>query len=161
MTVKFKLEFVARKPGSKWHIRDFAPVLDRTVSILRKNTILKEKLTGGVIQLVLTDDKEIRLLNAEYRGKNKPTDVISLSYFGEPAFPGKNDLVGEIFISVDTARQQAKEHRKSLIHELRFLFAHGLLHVFGYDHEKPEDLEEMFSLQDKILERHLKKSRSD
>ncbi len=109
------------------------------------------------MQLVLVEDQDIALLNAAYRHKDGPTDVISLSYFKEAVFPRKKkvqatgDLVGEIMISVDTAKRQALEHGKTLKEELQFLFVHGVLHVFGYDHEKAAERKIMFDLQDEVL----------
>ena len=61
-------------------------------------------------------------------------------------------ILGDIYISLDKASEQAKEYGHSMKRELCFLFVHGLLHLLGYDHMKKEDEEIMFSLQDKILE---------
>lgn len=144
----------------------FIPLLERGIGLLKKQPHLKGKLQGGKIEIAFVDDKKIRLMNQKYRGKNKPTDVISLSYFEaeelegfrtgtETWLPKKLDpsqnLVGEVFISIDTARRQAREHQKTLPEELQFLFAHGLLHIFGYDHETVTERKVMFDLQDKIL----------
>jgi probable rRNA maturation factor len=103
------------------------------------------------VVLVIVSDEEIRAVNREYRNIDKPTDVVSLSYFDQGYFPD-DSLTGEIFISIDTAKRQAKEHKHSLDEELRFLFAHGLLHVFGYDHLKSGERKAMFKLQDEVLE---------
>ena len=61
-------------------------------------------------------------------------------------------ILGDIYISLDKASEQAKEYGHSMKRELCFLFVHGLLHLLGYDHMKKEDEEIMFPLQDKILE---------
>lgn len=129
--------------------RPFVSLLNRGIALLKKQPHLKGKLYGGRVEIAFVNDKKIALINQKYRGKNKPTDVISLSYF-ETDYPIDN-LVGEIIISVETAQRQAKEHRKTLPQELQFLFAHGLLHIFGYDHETPAERKVMFDLQDKIL----------
>lgn len=100
--------------------------------------------------LTIVGDKEIHALNREYRGVDKTTDVLSFSYFGEKRFPG-DDAVGEIVISLQTAKKQAKDHGKTLNEELQFLFLHGLLHVFGFDHIKKNERKTMFDLQDKII----------
>ncbi len=97
----------------------------------------------------MVTDKQISALNQEYRGNSKPTDVLSFSYYDEAGFPGEN-LLGEIAISLPTAQKQAKEHKKSLKEEVQFLFIHGLLHVFGYDHEQLDERKVMFDLQDEI-----------
>jgi probable rRNA maturation factor len=84
---------------------------------------------GGEVALVLTGDRAVRTLNARYRGKDKPTDVLS--------FPGPGGEVGlgDIVISVDTAARNAKEYGRTLPQELDILALHGFLHVLGYDHE--------------------------
>jgi len=83
----------------------------------------------GEVALVLTGDRAVRTLNARYRGKDKPTDVLS--------FPGPGGEVGlgDIVISVDTAARNAKEYGRTLPQELDILALHGFLHVLGYDHE--------------------------
>jgi probable rRNA maturation factor len=83
----------------------------------------------GEVALVLTGDRAVRALNARYRGKDKPTDVLS--------FPGPGGEVGlgDIVISVDTAARNAKEYGRTLPQELDILALHGFLHVLGYDHE--------------------------
>lgn len=99
------------------------------------------------ISLLLTDDETIRQLNKEYRNKDKSTDVLS--------FPMEDDIMlGDIAISVDTAKRQAEEAEINFDRETAFLFIHGLLHLLGYDHEtSQEDEAEMFALQEKILKK--------
>lgn len=152
----YKLDFAVRAVGAgaglvKIKPAEFEKLMQKCVAVLRKNPLLGAKMKGGVIHAVLAGDDEIAILNAAYRGKNKPTDVISLSYFDEEGFPGERDLVGEIMISVEMAKRQAKEHGHSLSHELRFLFVHGLLHLFGFDHQTAKEKQAMFALQDVIL----------
>ncbi|HHH84321.1 MAG TPA: rRNA maturation RNase YbeY [Firmicutes bacterium] len=104
-------------------------------------------LSGSDVDLYLTDDEEIRVLNRTYRNRDKATDVLS--------FPLKdkwNSSLGEIIISVETADRQKEE--QSLGEEILQLFVHGLLHLLGYDHETEEDsrkmrpLERMFQYDD-------------
>jgi probable rRNA maturation factor len=147
----YNLDFVNKVKNLAASEKDFLPLLKKAVKILGTKKALARRMKGGELQMVLTSDRTIRLINKEYRGLDKPTDVVSLSYFDEPAFPGKEDLTGEIIISVDTARRQAKEHKKTLKQELQFLFVHGVLHVFGYDHEEAGERKIMFELQDNIL----------
>lgn len=103
----------------------------------------------SVVELYFVNDAQIREINAKYRGVDKATDVVSLSYLQHEDFPQDN-VAGEIFISVDTAKKQAEEDYGPLRDELLFLFVHGVLHIFGYDHETEEDRIEMFSLHEKI-----------
>jgi probable rRNA maturation factor len=84
---------------------------------------------SGEVALVLTGDRPVRRLNARYRGKDKPTDVLS--------FPGPGGEVGlgDIVISLDTAARNAPRFGRTLGEELEILTLHGFLHVLGYDHE--------------------------
>ncbi|AXQ79119.1 rRNA maturation RNase YbeY [Streptococcus chenjunshii] len=107
-------------------------------------------------------------LNLEYRDTDRPTDVISLEYkpeeplaFGHEAVEEHSDLaelleefdayIGELFISVDKAHEQAAEFGHSFEREMGFLAVHGFLHINGYDHYTPEEEKEMFTLQEEIL----------
>lgn len=107
-------------------------------------------------------------LNLEYRDTDRPTDVISLEYKPELDISvDEEDLldhpelaemledfdayIGELFISVDKAREQAEEYGHSFEREMGFLAVHGFLHINGYDHYTPEEEAEMFGLQEEIL----------
>jgi len=102
----------------------------------------------------LVGDGTIRKLNKAYRGKDKATDVLS---FEAPRMCKKaNGFLGDIIISVPTAKRNAKEQKVSLKQELIRLAVHGTLHLLGYDHEgrsKKKDIQKMFSLQEKIVKK--------
>jgi len=100
--------------------------------------------------LILVNDQEIKKINKIYRNKNQATDVISFA-FNESEKNPKENYLGEIFISFDTAKKQAQDLNHSLEYELKFLFTHGLLHIFGYDHHTDKEENEMNSVADKIL----------
>jgi probable rRNA maturation factor len=120
--------------------------------------ILKRK--PGLLTLVLTDDAELQKYNKKIRGKDKPTDVLSFVYL-EKAFDSKNKfkntILGDILISLDKAKEQAKEKKHSLKEEVSILFTHGLLHVFGYDHNNDSEEEEMEKMSEIVLEKFLRK----
>ena len=110
-----------------------------------------------IISVSIIDNEEIHQINKEYRGVDRPTDVISFAFLDNDV-EGKKNLkkktivdLGEIFISLPKAKEQAKEYSHSLERELDFLFLHGLLHLLGYDHMNEEDETVMFNLQDEIL----------
>lgn len=108
------------------------------------------------VDVSLVDEETIRQINAEYRQKDAVTDVISFAFEDDKSELGriKGDiprLLGEIFICVPRALEQAKEIGNTPKRELRFLFVHGLLHLLGYDHLKQEDEDVMFPLQEKLL----------
>ena len=108
------------------------------------------------VSVTLTDDSHIRELNREYRGADRPTDVLSFPMFSfangdEPAEGEKFDL-GDIVISVERALSQAKEYGHSARREIAFLAVHSTLHLLGWDHEtSPEDERAMFAKQDEIM----------
>jgi probable rRNA maturation factor len=98
------------------------------------------------VELLLTTNAEIQKLNKKYRQKDEATDVLS--------FPMEDEeSLGQIVISVDKATAQAKELNQTLEEELKFLFAHGLLHLLGHDHKTPEDEEKMLAETYKLLGR--------
>lgn len=114
----------------------------------------------GVYEVSITfvDDQTIQQINAEYRQKDVPTDVISfaLEELGEDEVPIIADeqmptLLGDIIISVDTAKSQAEQYNHSLRRELGFLALHGFLHLLGYDHMTEEDEKKMFARQKELL----------
>lgn len=85
----------------------------------------------GEVEVLLAQDRELKRLNREYRGKNKATDV--LSFPAAPELAGVH--AGDLAISLETAAKQAAEHGHTLRDEVRVLLLHGLLHLHGMDHE--------------------------
>jgi probable rRNA maturation factor len=109
----------------------------------------------SVVCAAIVDDETIRSLNRQYRGIDRPTDVLSFAAReGEQIFSSrKGEFLGDIAISLETAVRQAEEFGHSLGRELAFLTVHGILHLLGYDHMTPEDEEEIRGLQREILDR--------
>lgn len=105
------------------------------------------------ISVTFVRSAAIHKINRDYRGIDRPTDVISFAINDSPDLidDGEKDL-GDLFININYARRQAKEYGHSLKREVCFLFTHGLLHCLGYDHMKPEDEKVMFALQEEILD---------
>jgi len=121
------------------------------------DTALTRHAVPGTVQLILAEDEYVHSLNATYRSVDAPTDVLSFAYGDgqavEFAVPGDWDgSGGEVYISLDRARLQAAELEVATIQELGRLLVHGLLHLAGYDHQTPEDLERMERETDCILE---------
>ena len=110
-----------------------------------------------LISVTIVDNETIQEINKTYRGIDRPTDVISFAFLDDDENrdddlhnEGLIDL-GEIYISLPKAIEQAQDYGHSLERELDFLFVHGLLHLLGYDHMNEEDDKEMFALQEMIL----------
>ncbi|WP_425266742.1 rRNA maturation RNase YbeY [Brevibacillus fortis] len=117
----------------------------------------------GEVVVTLVNNERIHELNRDYRGVDRPTDVLSFA-MNEPGegemeifideeeageFP---NMLGDIIISVPKAHEQAEDYGHSFERELGFLTVHGFLHLLGYDHGTPEEEKEMFSRQEKVLE---------
>ena len=100
------------------------------------------------ISLSLVNQQEIKKLNQKYRNLDRPTDVLTFDYNGDTNI--KNDL-GSVIICPQVAEKQAKEFKHPLERELSFLFIHGILHAFGYDHMDEKDAKKMYKLQNNIL----------
>jgi probable rRNA maturation factor len=101
--------------------------------------------------LVFTDDEEIRVLNRDYRKHDRATDVLSFhlqELAGEDDPAGQGIELGDIVISVETARRRA--HGKRLVSELERLAIHGLCHLFGHDHKKKAEAKVMFALEARL-----------
>jgi probable rRNA maturation factor len=106
------------------------------------------------LAVMLTDDAGIRTLNNNWRGIDKPTNVLSFPAL-QPTGPGGPDdaprMLGDIAIAYDTTRREADEEQKPFDHHLSHLAVHGFLHLIGYDHEKDDDAEAMEALEREIL----------
>lgn len=102
--------------------------------------------------VIIVDNKRIHEINKEYRGIDRPTDVISFALEDneEITFDNYRPL-GDIYISIDKVKEQAKEYGHSEKRELAFLTVHGFLHLLGYDHMEKEDEKIMFAKQEEIL----------
>jgi probable rRNA maturation factor len=91
---------------------------------------------GAALSLSLVNDDSIRSLNQQYRGKDAATDVLSFPLEDETASAPRERLLGDVVISVDTARRQADAYAAPLQREIYRLLIHGLLHLKGHDHEE-------------------------
>ena len=109
-------------------------------------------INNPLLNVVIVDNKKIQEINKEYRGKDSVTDVISF------AFEEVNDVkyddirfLGEIYISYERCKEQAKDFGHSVRREFSYLAVHGLLHLLGYDHMNEEDKKVMRALEEEIL----------
>lgn len=107
--------------------------------------------TAPELSLLFTDDAAIRQINAEWRGQDKPTNV--LSFPALPLQPGDRPgpMLGDIIFAHETLAREAVELGKPFDEHLTHLLVHGFLHLFGYDHMETEEAEEMEGLETRIL----------
>jgi len=122
--------------------------LEKAVTV----TLLHQKVNPNAeIAIVIEEDSYIQSLNNKYRGMDEPTDVLSFPYSGKDP-DSDQEILGDILIAFPRASKQAKEGGHSVMDELILLVVHAALHLCGFDHESEEEKEEMWSVQDDILE---------
>ncbi len=127
---------------------DAAVVIERAVE-----AALRHENKRGDVTVLLTDDENVHRLNAAFRHVDRPTDVLTFpAWEGEALAQLPDGYLGDVAISLPTARRQAAEYGHSLTRELSFLTVHGTLHLLGYDHMEQTEADVMFALQEKILE---------
>lgn len=105
------------------------------------------------VSLVLTGDERIRILNRDFLETDRPTDVLSfpLAEAGDLADRSRALYLGEIYISVETARAQARAARRPYPREVAHLLIHGLLHLIGHDHGSPAGRRRMRAAESRLL----------
>ena len=105
------------------------------------------------IDFVFCNDEFIHKINKEYRGFDKPTDVISFALFCDDKNSIKTDIInlGEIIVSIDTAKKQAEENKHSLEKEVYYLITHGVMHLLGFDHQSEQEYNFMVEVQNKVM----------
>lgn len=135
---------------TEWETKVF---LAQLLAALRKMRLLT-KIRPAVLSVSFVSEQEMCKLNKEFRGKNKPTDVLS---FEQPrsdgdSLRGSPIFLGDMVICTPVVRGQAKDRKHSAKKELQVLLAHGLLHLLGQDHEKgAKEAEQMAKLEDRLL----------
>ena len=113
---------------------------------------LKLKAAGPCeLSLVFADDAMVKALNAKWRGKDKPTNVLSFPAFQISKGGKLPQLLGDVILAFETTAREAAEEGKPLDHHISHLVLHGFLHLLGYDHESGAEAEELEALERKIL----------
>ncbi len=136
------------------YIKEENKSLPVSIKILKKLSRTAFSLTGkeaGDISLVVCDDQFISRLNTKYKGIEAPTDVLSFTMREEETPQIGSNILGDIIISIDTARRQANAMGETLDEEFLILFIHGLLHLLGYTHNYQKDEKTMMDFTKKIL----------
>ena len=112
--------------------------------------VLSDHDAEGQVNVILTDDARIHALNRDYREIDRPTDVLSFA-LGDDEGPD-GDLLGEVYISIQTAEQQASEANRPLQEEVAHLAIHGVLHLVGHEHDTDPGYDRMRSQEDRYLD---------
>jgi probable rRNA maturation factor len=124
------VEIVRRNSGKRFSSRKVRKIASAVLRLVEQNQ--------AELSLALVGNAEIQRLNAEYRKKDYPTDV--LAFAGEDSPPGSVRLLGDVIISIEKAQEQASDRGIGLDEEMATLVIHGVLHLLGYDHERsPKD----------------------
>jgi probable rRNA maturation factor len=116
--------------------------------------MIEADVDDAELAVMLTDDAGIRTLNSNWRGIDKPTNVLSFPALQPTGPRGPDDaprMLGDIAIAYQTTRKEADDEQKPFDHHLSHLAVHGFLHLIGYDHEKDDDAEAMEALETEIL----------
>jgi probable rRNA maturation factor len=136
-----------------WHAETQAEaVIQRAIATAAE--IADADVGEAELAVMLTDDSGIRTLNNNWRGIDKPTNVLSFPALQPTGPTGPDDaprMLGDIAIAYQTTRREADDEQKPFDHHLSHLAVHGFLHLIGYDHENDEDAEDMESLETEIL----------
>jgi probable rRNA maturation factor len=135
---------------------DAEAVIQRAVAAAAEiaDSGLDAELGEAELAVMLTDDSGIRTLNNNWRGIDKPTNVLSFPALPPAGGGGLDDaprMLGDIAIAYQTTRAEADDEQKPFDHHLSHLAVHGFLHLIGYDHEKDDDAEAMEALETEIL----------
>lgn len=133
------------------------PLRSRNVAAIADRMLAHLGRAEAELSILLTGDSFIHELNAKHRGKDCPTDVLAFSQIEGETQPtrmgpeGSGALLGDVVISLDTAKKQARERGHRLIDEVSFLLAHGILHLIGYDHQTDAEEAEMNEMTRRLV----------
>lgn len=135
---------------------------EKTASLMKKAAELALEEEGicpdAEISVSFVDLEEIHRLNLEYRGVDRPTDVLSFPMYDRGEIPSEEELfegesleLGDVVICTEKAGEQAVEYGHSYERELMYLFVHSIFHLLGYDHELEEEKKEMRKKEELIM----------
>jgi probable rRNA maturation factor len=126
------------------------PLATRTVHDAIATAAAELSTIGGEVCIVLTDDSAIARLNRDWRGIDKPTNVLSFPASGQTGGQEPR-LLGDIVIAYQTLERECETENRLFLHHLAHLAIHGFLHLSGYDHETDGQADEMEALESRIM----------
>ena len=127
---------------------------EKEVKKLLVYALKKEQVKKSECNVIFVDNERIQEINRTYRKIDRVTDVISFALEDNLEITLEVRILGDIYISIDRAREQASSYGHSLQREICFLAVHGLYHLLGYNHEKKEEEKIMFQKQEEVLAAH-------
>jgi probable rRNA maturation factor len=142
MSIELDLQIVVDDAHGLPVERDFQTWLIETVCLFQQD---------AEVTIRVVDEQESQQLNGEYRGKSKPTNVLSFPFEAPPGI--EIDLLGDLIICKQVVEREAQEQNKSITSHWAHMVVHGALHLLGYDHIDDEDAQEMESLEVEIMQK--------
>ena len=130
--------------------KELTKEMDKLYQLL-EFTLKREHLENLEFNIMFVDSNTIHEMNKTYRNVDRVTDVISFALEDNKTIELDHRVLGDIYICIERAEEQAKEYGHSFLRELSFLTIHGLLHLLGYDHMEKEEEKVMFQKQEDIL----------
>lgn len=143
--MKLDVAIQLRHPGWKKLLRPYCKTTRAICEAAVADGLPRKRNASYEMAVVLADDAFIRELNRDYRGQDKPTNVLS--------FPGEDAYLGDLILAYETVEREAREQGKSAKHHAIHLLVHGTLHLLGYDHMVAKDAARMEALEIKILKK--------
>ncbi len=154
----YSLQVIFEVEANENDLRTIEKLVKKAVDVtLKKHLEFDNMQTEKELNVIIVDNNKIQEINRTYRNKDYITDVISFASIDSKddfihIVEEETEFLGDIFISIDKAKEQAKEYKHSFEREISFLVIHGVLHLLGYDHIESEDEKIMFSLQKALLQ---------
>ncbi|MCB9989020.1 MAG: rRNA maturation RNase YbeY [Rhodospirillales bacterium] len=132
---------------------------DAVIGAVFSTISLPDILGGKTLEtgILLSDDQQVQALNSEFRGMDKPTNVLSFAALDDPDLESAlaaspHFVLGDVIFAFETVEREAREQNKSFADHYAHLLTHGLLHLLGYDHIEDKEAEEMEALEVRILD---------
>jgi probable rRNA maturation factor len=122
------------------------------IQTVAAEVLARENCVVGKVNVILATDTDLKNMNSQYLGRDRPTDVLAFAMGRDEHQAIQDQVVGEIYISLDRAQQQSLEYQVRFTREVERLVIHGLLHLCGYDHENDGDSHRMKTREEELLE---------